>query len=141
MKTTRLFIALICATLLLGCANQQVTKDPVTGQNTTNYVANAAVTQVAGVAQMAAPLVPQPWGALIGALGVLGTAVAGAIATYKNKRVNEQKAMLNAVIIGVEQANNPATKLAIQDIATALGANDKLHKVVQTITSTLPGTK
>lgn len=146
-KAVILSMTLFVSVIIVGCAGQTVTpahQDPVTGEQVaavTNYTPNAVIGQIASGAQMAAPLVPQPWGALIAGLGVLATAISGTVATVLNLKNNQKKTMLQAVITGVEQANNPATKTAIQDVATALGANDKLHQLVQNVTSILPGTK
>lgn len=144
-KTTLLGLLLIASIVIItGCAQQHVNPaqtDPVTGvitPATTNYTPNPIVGQVTGMTTAIAPLIPNPWGGVITAVSVLAAAIAGGIARYKNAQVVEKQTQLKAVIMGVEQANNPQTKIAIQDIATALGANDKLHQTVQAVVSVLP---
>ena len=130
--------ALIASTLIIGCAGQQVTTDAGTGISHTNFVANPVVTQIASGTALAAPIVPQPWGALIGAVGVLAATVAAGIARYQNAKLNEHKTMLGAVITGVEMGNNPTTKAAIQTVISASGLQPKLDALVQQATGSMP---
>jgi len=78
----------------------------------TNYVANTTVTSLASTSQALTPVitavVPQPFGDiagwLVGLAGLLGTTIAGGIASYKNSQANLHQSTLTAVVTGVENA-------------------------------------
>ncbi len=145
MKSAIVLAALlVVSVIMIGCAGQTVTpahQDPVTGQivpAVTNYVPNTVATQIGSTTTVVAPFLPPPWNALLVALGGLVTTGAGAIATYQNSKLRDNRTMLASVIAGVESANNPATKEAIQTVAAASGLGDKLNTLVQKVTAAVP---
>ena len=106
----------------------------------TNYGANPVASQIGTYTAMAAPLIPQPFGSIVGALGILIGVAGGGIAAYKNAKLNDHKTMLGAVIAGVEQGNNTATKSAINTIISATGMQKKLDGIVQDVTASITPT-
>ena len=142
MKTnTKWLVGLltITAIAIIGCGTPQVTTDPTTGIKTTNsYAPNTIAKSVANGAQVAAPLVPEPWGVLVGAVGVLIATGASIVAKVQTSKLVEHKSMLASVITGVELGNNDATKQAIQTVVSATGLQPKLDGLVQQVTSSFP---
>ena len=151
MKTKILAVTLLGA-ILVGCAvpvsivpSSPPTTNTVGNITTvipgtpaiTNYGVNPILTTVASGAQIAAPLVPQPWGLIIGAIGTLLAAAGTGIAAAKNAQLNTNASMLASVITGVETAGTPATKTAIQNLATAAGVSSQLDAIVQAVTATV----
>ncbi len=143
MKKLLILASCVLASIvIIGCTGEQITTD-ASGNSYTNYVPNATVTKVANYAPVASTVVgatvPGPAGGiaaiLIAAAGVLSTTAAGMIARYKNARLNEHKSMLSAVIAGVEQGNNAATKQAITNVISATPLGPKLNSIVQQITA------
>ena len=119
---------------LIGCATQKVTPaNPATNQPAvTNYVPNEALVKVVGVATKIndATAAADPYsGAITWGLGV-ALAVAGWIAKRKNDQAAAAQTLTKTVIQGVEAADNPAVKLAIQTHATAVGVEGALSQVV-----------
>lgn len=141
MKSLKILGIALIASILVGCGVPTVTKDPTTGLTSTNYAPNLIADQIAAGTKIAAPFIPSPWGGLVTALGVLGTVIAGSIATYQNKRANDHATILQGVIAGVEQGNNDVTKAAIQTVVAATGLGAKLNNIVQTVTANMPPPK
>ncbi len=103
----------------------------------TNYGVNPIYNQISTGATVAAPFIPAPWGGLVIALGSLVGVVGTGVAAYQQARINQHKTMLGAMIAGVEQGNNPATKQAINTVISATGLQPKLDAIVQQVTSTM----
>lgn len=135
-----LLVTVLLTTLVIGCSDAIITPthvDPLTGlviPASTNYASNHIATEAISGVQVIVPFIPAPWNGILLALGGIGTAVAGAFATYKNKQVNDHASMLGATVAAIEQANNPTLKANVQTLAAAAGVGDKLDEIVQDIT-------
>ena len=135
-----LYVAILSLTVAItatGCATPTVSPNPQTGLPQTNYVANSTAIGVTQSANAIAPLIPAPFGTILGALATLVAAGASGIAAYKNKKMNEHASMLAATIAGVETAGTDDTKKAIQNLAAAAGVQDKLNAIVQKVTGNM----
>lgn len=106
---------------LAGCAQPVVTTNP-DGSKATNFVANGTTTAISSFATVAAPIVPQPYGAIIGALGILIGVVGTGIAGYQNGKANLHQNTLTSVANGVENAA-PGIAAAITAALPAAASN------------------
>lgn len=122
-------------TMAVGCRLLYDRKETVSSDGQTNvvYSVRPAISNGLNTASEAASHLPSPWGDLAtGALGVTAT-VLGVVAKRKST-------MLNATVAGVEAANHPATKAAIQHFAAAAGVDHHLDRAVRKVTRRMGST-
>lgn len=128
------------AIIITGCANETVTPATATSPAVTNYTANTAATAVANGAELAAPLVPQPYGAAVGAVGLLIAGIAGGIATYKNSQANLHLSTLQSVVSAIE-SSLPGVSEAITATLPAASGNVTATQALTTATAALGAVK
>jgi hypothetical protein len=98
MKIPRQILLLLSLVLwIAGCATSNPNYDPKKPVSETNqpYLANKSATQAADTAAAVAPLVPPPYGTILGGIGVLVGAAAGIFAKVKNDQANTHATALN----------------------------------------------
>lgn len=97
------------------------------GKQTTDFESHAQT--VANIGKVSASYLPQPIGLAVGGiatiLGLIGTAATAVVVARK------RGGALEAVIQGVEEANNPEVKKSIRNAAIDLGYQPYLEKVVE----------
>jgi hypothetical protein len=109
--------------------------------NGMTYAVSSSTANIISAAQSAGGLLPPPYGtALTGGLTVL-SGILGFIANLKSKQLGVAQPladMVEPMIAGVEQGNDPATKQAIKSNAIGAGVQDDLDKKVQAVTNKMP---
>lgn len=84
-----------------------------------------------------APFLPPPFGQIFG-LGLAGLAgILGLVVRTKNKQMSVAQAVTTAMVHGVEAANDPKTKDAIDSAAKVLGVQKPVDAIVQGLTKGL----
>lgn len=132
-------LLLISFLLLTGCATGgsfPFTRSTNTTDTATNVVVTVdpAVSKALETARAVNASLPTPAAPFI-ELGLGGLAVVlGWLARLKTVKANQQAAMLRATIAGVEAANHPATKEAVQKASQAAGLAAELDARVQEVT-------
>ena len=101
----------------------------------TNYAPNPTVQGALNTGAQYAPLAPAPWGWIASGVLALASAGLGLFAKSKNGQLNDAQSITQAVITGVEAANNADTKKAIQTAAAAAGVQGQLDPLVQSVTA------
>lgn len=136
-KNLSLIVAAALIVAGFGCA--AVTRNLLTpvylqdhGTNTTTvagYVVNtnSAVSQTIATVAAVAPVVPPPYGSIIGGAAALAGAGLGLFAKLRQMQADK---ILTAVIAGVEAAGNADTKSKITSMALAQGVQGELDKRV-----------
>ena len=117
-------------------------------QTYTNWVASSVGTNISTVSGMLQPIVtavvPQPIGGalslVLGALGLLGTAVGGAIASYKNAQANLHQSTLQAVVTGVETAL-PSVQQVLTNTAQSANVPGNVQSTLTTANAVLSAVK
>lgn len=115
---------IILATIIIGCATQNPNAgkpnvDPQTG--ITNgvqpaYIPNTTGTKIIGYANEAAPLVPPPYGTILGGAASLAAIILGAIAKKKNDQANTATLAAQTLAEGVVKAG-PTVVQTVQEVA------------------------
>jgi hypothetical protein len=124
------FAYFACILLATGCGfydrTQVVTRD---GQTNVTYSPKPALTEALGTATGLAKFLPAPWNELLTGALAITTGLVGFVAKRKST-------IVRALVIGVEAANHPPVKAAIQQIASAAGVERGLNRVVRRVTKT-----
>lgn len=125
-----------------------IVTNTATGAVSTNQTPTQQVVPVYGVsptlqtglnyAGAVAPLIPAPFGTILGGVLSLATLGLGFYAKKVNGQLSTAQSVITAVVSGVEVAGDAATKIAIQSHATAAGVQDNLDPIVQTVTKNMP---
>lgn len=138
MKKNMLTLAIV-AVMLIGCTSAQVTKNPSTGQNQTNYVVDPKLTSTLGTigAINAASAPVNPFSGLV-EIGLGATAL---IAAWFAKRKNDQAAasalLTKTLVQAVDGLDQQPVKDAIQAHAVRVGVEGQLNQVVKAVGSGL----
>lgn len=129
----------IVALMLVGCTSPQVTQNPSTGQNQTNYVVDPKLTTtletIGAINDATKPV--NPFSGLV-EIGLGATAL---IAAWFAKRKNDQAAasalLTKTVVQAVDAINQQPVKDAIQAHAVRVGVEGELNQVVKKVGSGL----
>lgn len=125
-----LVVTLLCLCMgVIGCQLFEIKTGP-DGKATTDFEQHAQT--VANMGKASSSFLPQPIGVAVGGIaaifGLIGTA-ATAIAVARKRG-----GTLEAVIQGVEEANNPDVKKSIRNVAVDMGYQPYLDSVVKELT-------
>lgn len=122
MKTLRqILLPLSLVVWIIGCASSNPNYDPKKPVGPTNqpYLENKSARQAADTAGAVAPLVPPPYGTILGGIGVIIGAAAGVFAKVKNDKAAAAE----------EEANTHATtanQLAASIVAQGPSVTQKI---------------
>lgn len=102
------------------------------GTNTAQIVGytvntNSALAKTLGTVDEIAPLVPAPWGTIVGGVSALAGA---SLALFAKLRTANAEKILDVVIAGVEAAGNADVKAKINQVALAHGVEGQLSSKV-----------
>lgn len=147
MKVTfnakRCIILTLCCLGVIGCSSLFSTNQPVQPTATNGapnansnlvYTVSPLVSNITAGAQTVAGVLPPPWGTILGGVVTLAMAGLGVVAKVKTTAAQNNENMLTAVINGVETANNPGVKQAIQIASQKAGVAPQLAAKVATVT-------
>ena len=112
-------LPLLGLTILIGCAapNPTYNAQQQTTASNAPYAPNKTATDVSGVAAVVSQVTPPPWGTIIGAVGTLIGAIAGAVAYQKNNQAIANAATTTQLATSIA-AQGPVVAQAITDHAS-----------------------
>ena len=112
------------ATATAPAVTNYITITPAGPAVVTNYLPNQTVMQAIGYANAAAPLIPAPYGTILGGLATLAALIAGRVAQQKNTQLaaaqatSDSHAAAAAAMASVIQSQPPLVTAAMTAAAT-----------------------